>query len=138
MSSIKDSLSEVTLTKLVTVIGAVIGGTSEPVGAGVRTFVCYTFENSTSDAFDKLAQITSIMWRTHPWTVLRAAQFQRWIDDGGYGKILRRGTSRNADQSRCDNNTPNPMLSLWIQPQLRQFGTDETRCPRCGHTRSCR
>lgn len=121
------------------------------------------FENSSIDIFDKVAQTLSIVWQDHPWTVLRAAQSYRWIDDGAYDRILRRAISRGAGVSHmsksvdepladADEATPRSMLSPWIQSQLRrfneqhgstmycltcgtQFSANETQCRVCGQSR---
>jgi Zn-dependent protease with chaperone function len=37
---------------------------------------------------DKIAKVLSIMGQNHPWTVLRASEFDRWTSSGEYNRIL--------------------------------------------------
>jgi len=45
---------------------------------------------------DKFWKAISIMSSTHPWTVMRAAELQKWIDSGDYNKVLKRQTKKSA------------------------------------------
>ncbi len=46
------------------------------------------FENYDYNTLDKLTKVMSIMWQSHPWTVMRASEILRWNDSGAYDKIL--------------------------------------------------
>lgn len=48
------------------------------------------FESFDFNSLDKTAKYLSIMWREHPWTVMRGAEFFKWIKSGQYNKILNR------------------------------------------------
>lgn len=40
------------------------------------------------DIRDSILKLLLVMFRSHPLPVARAAELQRWIDEGGYGRIL--------------------------------------------------
>lgn len=46
------------------------------------------FEGFDFNTLDKAAKYLSIMWREHPWTVMRGYEFFKWIDSGEYNRIL--------------------------------------------------
>jgi len=46
------------------------------------------FEALDSDKLSWIAKGLSIMGQSHPWTVMRANQFLKWIDAGDYEKVL--------------------------------------------------
>jgi Zn-dependent protease with chaperone function len=46
------------------------------------------FESFDSDKLDWLAKFLSGVGQTHPWTVMRANEFLRWIDSGEFDRIL--------------------------------------------------
>lgn len=48
------------------------------------------FDDYDYDNFDKMAKLFSTMLMDHPWTVMRAAEFVKWIDSGQYDDILNR------------------------------------------------
>ncbi len=47
------------------------------------------FESYDSDKLDWIAKFLSGMGQTHPWTVMRANEFLRWIDAGEYERVLK-------------------------------------------------
>ena len=51
------------------------------------------FENYDYDSLDKIAKAASIMWQTHPWTVLRASELIKWYESGSYQKIVDKDAS---------------------------------------------
>jgi Zn-dependent protease with chaperone function len=69
------------------------------------------FEEYNFDKLDRLAKILSSTGKDHPWTVMRAAEFLRWIDSGVYQRVLDRETA-----------APRP-LSQAAGPRF---------CPHCG------
>ena len=46
------------------------------------------FESLDADALNWIARRLSVMDQSHPWTVLRAQQFLKWIEDGDYERLL--------------------------------------------------
>ena len=48
------------------------------------------FDEYDYDSLNKVIKIYSVMDRTHPWTVMRAAELLKWIDSGGYDAVLKR------------------------------------------------
>ena len=55
-----------------------------------------TYETQ-GDLADRIWQIINTAFRTHPFGTVRAAELQRWIDSGGYDKILRGDYRRRTD-----------------------------------------
>ncbi|MBE6852514.1 MAG: zinc-ribbon domain-containing protein [Ruminococcus sp.] len=45
------------------------------------------FENFDQNVFDKLMKLLSVLYKSHPWTVMRAKELQSWYDTGAYQKI---------------------------------------------------
>jgi Zn-dependent protease with chaperone function len=102
------------------------------------------FEGYDLDAFDKIAKVVSIMWRQHPWIVMRASQFFQWIDGGEYDRIMRKAVSRSDVVVRQDGDkaaanpkggTDNAYINPWLQSQLREFNKTQGEvifCPQCG------
>ncbi len=46
------------------------------------------FEGYDMDRLDRVAKVVSIMGQGHPWTVMRAAEFLKWVDSGDYDALL--------------------------------------------------
>ena len=44
-----------------------------------------SFDN---DSFDKIFKYASILGESHPWTVMRAKELLRWMEDGSYAGTL--------------------------------------------------
>ncbi|HRU41782.1 MAG TPA: M48 family metallopeptidase [Candidatus Diapherotrites archaeon] len=82
------------------------------------------FESYDYDSLDKMAKIISIMWQNHPWTVMRAAEFFKWIDSGQYDNIL----NRNNHNNHMTVN-PKPMFCSECGNKLRG---NERFCTKCG------
>jgi hypothetical protein len=49
------------------------------------------------DAFDRVMQILNTVMRDHPFATVRAGELQRWIDAGGYQKVLDGEYAKRAD-----------------------------------------
>ena len=47
-----------------------------------------SFEQLDYSLLDKTAKTLSIMWESHPWTVMRASEFFKWVESGEYDKVL--------------------------------------------------
>ncbi len=63
------------------------------------------FEDFDFNQFDKAAKVLSVMGATHPWTVMRAAEMNKWIDSGNYTNIIERHAKKksNPDNIFCVN-----------------------------------
>ena len=46
------------------------------------------FESFDNDSFDKIFKYASILGESHPWTVMRAKELLRWMEDGSYAGTL--------------------------------------------------
>ncbi len=83
------------------------------------------FESYDFDKLDRLAKMISSMGHNHPWTVMRAAEFLRWIDSGAYQRILDRQTA-----------APPPLAPLSGSRFCAHCGAAVTQtgafCARCG------
>lgn len=55
-----------------------------------KTFInqAKEFEGFDEDKIDKIAKIVSVLGNTHPWTVMRCAELNNWIDSGAYQELL--------------------------------------------------
>ncbi len=53
------------------------------------------FKGFDANPLDRVAKILSIMGESHPWTVMRAAEFDRWTSSGQYDRILTARTVRS-------------------------------------------
>jgi Zn-dependent protease with chaperone function len=83
----------------------------------------HAFKELDHNPLDRIVKIVSIMGQSHPWTVLRAAEFDRWTSGEGYDRILNACTNRVIDEGQ----TPH-FCSFCRGPLLG----DETFCPACG------
>ena len=50
------------------------------------------FDENNIEVINKFLKVAMTIDRSHPWTVLRASEYLKWIDSGEYGKILKRET----------------------------------------------
>jgi Zn-dependent protease with chaperone function len=55
------------------------------------------FKALDENPLDKVAKLASLMGQSHPWTVLRAAEFDTWIRSGEYSRLLGVYGSRDSD-----------------------------------------
>lgn len=81
------------------------------------------FKALDQSPLDKVAKIVSIMGESHPWTVMRAAEFDSWTSTGEYDRILEVCTSRAAGAESA------PRFCTLCGSRL--LG-DEAFCPKCG------
>ncbi|HSS76752.1 MAG TPA: M48 family metallopeptidase [Thermoanaerobaculia bacterium] len=81
------------------------------------------FKAFDENLMDKIAKFISILGHSHPWTVLRAAEFDNWMSSGEYNRILDACGSRVADSENA------PRFCSECGAQLMG---DETFCPQCG------
>lgn len=54
------------------------------------------FEDFDFSTLDRVAKLLITAGQSHPWTVLRANEFYKWIDSGGYEQVLGRGGKQKA------------------------------------------
>lgn len=50
------------------------------------------FEQLDYDNLNKIAKVLALMDKSHPWSVMRAAELLRWIESGEYRQVLARQT----------------------------------------------
>lgn len=81
------------------------------------------FKALDENLLDRIAKFVSTMGHSHPWTVLRAAEFDIWMSSGEYNRILDACGSRITD--------PENASRFCIECGSRLIG-DETFCPNCG------
>ena len=74
---------------------------------------------------DRIAKIISGLGQTHPWTVLRAKEFLRWIDGGEYERVL------NGDHPQIAA-APGPSAGSFCTQCGRPLKGMEAFCPGCG------
>ncbi|MBP0979009.1 MAG: M48 family metalloprotease, partial [Oscillospiraceae bacterium] len=56
------------------------------------------FENFDKNAFDKLLKLFSVLYKTHPWTVMRAKELKSWYDNGDYARVYNTEGRRKVDR----------------------------------------
>jgi Zn-dependent protease with chaperone function len=74
---------------------------------------------------DRVAKIISGLGQTHPWTVLRAKEFLRWIDGGEYERVLNGGHPQIAA-------APASVAGSFCTQCGRALKGMEVFCPGCG------
>ncbi len=82
------------------------------------------FEAMDADKLNLVAKWLSTMGTTHPWTVLRANQLLRWVDDGGFQHTLEK-------PREALHKLPEGVRGFCTQCGYAHRG-DETFCPGCG------
>lgn len=64
----------------------------------LEAFMAQAMEYETKgDAWDRVVQILNTVMRDHPFATVRAGELQRWIDTGGYEKIIAGEYAKRAD-----------------------------------------
>ncbi|MGH8727332.1 MAG: M48 family metalloprotease [Burkholderiales bacterium] len=75
------------------------------------------FEGLDTDKLSWLAKGLSVMGQEHPWTVMRASEFLKWTDGGGYERVLNaKHDSPTRHCTQCG----------------RTLGATQLFCPHCG------
>jgi Zn-dependent protease with chaperone function len=82
------------------------------------------FKGFDTNPLDRIAKILSIMGQSHPWTVMRAAEFDHWTSAGGYDRIVTARTIRTQGDQ---------IARFCPQCGCRLAFGDERYCPSCGH-----
>lgn len=67
------------------------------------------FENLDSSKFNKVMKILSAMYQDHPWTVMRAQELNKWVEQGEYERTVSRHNTSNLpevpDKASGDSDT---------------------------------
>ena len=67
------------------------------------------------DTIDKIIRNISILDNAHPWTVMRAYELIKWVEDGEYDRLLREHSGKIC-----------PMCKKAVEKEM-------TKCPVCGY-----
>lgn len=74
------------------------GGAEHGHPIDLDAFMAQAMEYETKgDAWDRVLQILNTVMRDHPFATVRAGELQRWIDAGGYDKVIGGEYPRRAD-----------------------------------------
>jgi Zn-dependent protease with chaperone function len=84
------------------------------------------FEGYDIDKLGKVAKVLSLAGQTHPWTVMRAAEFFKWTESGEYEKILNRETP-------LAEKTPSENQANFCAKCGTKLKGNEAFCPTCGN-----
>ncbi len=88
------------------------------------------FENLTRDiGLNKFYRFSSYIWRSHPFTVLRASEINQWANSSEYGKILDGDYIR---KEKRDEARPGPGKRRCPHCD-RELEKEATFCDYCGH-----
>ena len=82
------------------------------------------FKALDQNPLDKIAKVLSIMGESHPWTVIRAAEFDAWTTSGEYNRILR----AHGDPTTNPKDAPRFCTACGVR-----LSGDEAFCPACGY-----
>jgi Zn-dependent protease with chaperone function len=78
-----------------------------------------SFKDLDQNLLDRIAKVAIIMSHSHPWTVMRAAEFDRWTSGGGYDRLLAVCANRTDEAPRFCPNCCGRLVG------------DEAFCPTC-------
>jgi Zn-dependent protease with chaperone function len=84
------------------------------------------FEGYDKQLSGKMIKAGSIIFQDQPWTIMRAAEFFKWLDSGIYEKILSRKT-------QIKHALPQPSEVNFCPGCGYKRAGDEIFCPKCGH-----
>jgi len=73
------------------------------------------FEDLDFDSLNKIVKSLSVMSKGHPWTVMRAAEMNKWIKKGEYDRIINSFSSKEAKKTKKN-----------------MTNTDKSFCKNCG------
>lgn len=90
------------------------------------------FEDLDFDSLNKIVKSLSVMSKGHPWTVMRAAEMNKWIKKGEYDRILNNYSSKEAKNKK--NNIANTD-KLFCNNCGKQLKEDIKFCTNCGSKR---
>ncbi|KPU42530.1 protease HtpX [Oxobacter pfennigii] len=84
------------------------------------------FEGFDFDALDKIAKVYSVINSTHPWTVMRASELDKWVQSGGYSDVLSRKTQKKL--------ITRPKVNLSCPNCGTPVENEDRFCPACGNS----
>lgn len=70
------------------------------------------FENFDNNIFDKLVKLFSVIYRSHPWTVMRAKELKSWYDTGAYSRIY------NVQERRKEERRPKNLVNTIFEKEI--------------------
>ncbi|MDO5560350.1 MAG: M48 family metallopeptidase [Oscillospiraceae bacterium] len=94
------------------------------------------FENLDNNTFDKLMKFLSVLYKNHPWTIMRAKELKTWYDSGEYTKLY--NVSERVYQER------KPKLNAFFDKKVycthcgKQIDSDDKFCIYCGKSNGYR
>lgn len=87
------------------------------------------FEKLDSSKYNKVMKILSAMYKSHPWTVVRANELNKWIQEGEYHKTLNRERLRlKGEPSSIENNS----MTCFCSNCGYKLELDAKFCKNCG------
>jgi Zn-dependent protease with chaperone function len=84
------------------------------------------FEGYDQQISGKMIKAASIIFQDQPWTIMRAAEFYKWLDSGQYEKVLSRET-------QIRHSLPPPSEINFCPGCGYKRAGDELFCPKCGN-----
>lgn len=90
------------------------------------------FEDFDNNIFDKLLKLFSELYRSHPWTVMRAKELRKWYDDGDYSKVY------NATGRKKVERKPNNIVNSIFEKEIfcahcgKKITSSSRFCEFCG------
>ncbi len=76
------------------------------------------FEKLDKNVFDKLLKLFSELYKSHPWTVMRARELKAWYDKGDYSRVY-----NTEERKKCERKPPNLVNTIFDK---------EIFCSHCG------
>ncbi len=76
------------------------------------------FENLDNNLFDKLMKFFSVLYKSHPWTIMRAKELKLWYDSGAYSKIY------NVNERVKTDRKPKTLVNTLLEKEIY--------CTHCG------
>lgn len=91
------------------------------------------FEGFDEDNLDKIVKILSVMEASHPWTVMRAAELHRWVENGTYQRTVQsRSYIQPMDAIAATEQTS---ADCYCTACGRPLSAEQNFCPECGTPR---
>lgn len=90
------------------------------------------FENLDKNAFDKFAKFFSVLFKSHPWTVMRAKELRMWYDKGDYARVY--NTEDRKKVERKPNNIVNSIFEkdIFCSHCGKKITSSSRFCEFCG------
>lgn len=88
------------------------------------------FENLDNSVFDRLMKFLSVLYKNHPWTIMRAKELKLWYDSGAYNKIY------NVTERKPASDIPKPLFNfekkVYCTHCGKQIDSSSKYCEYCG------